>query len=224
MAYLTEAEHLRVSQAVAAAEMQTSGEIVTIVADRSDGYTDIALIWAISAAFFAIGVFGVFPHTLLNLWANATGHWNADHSAGDIVTVASGIGILTFILVLLVQNKDAIRFALIPGRIKTARAEARAVALFKVGAESKTAGRTGVLIYLSMQEHRAEIIADEAIDSRVPEEQWGEAMAALLAELRHGRCADGMIAAVNKVGAILAEHLPRADDDRNELPDRLIEL
>lgn len=224
MAYLTEAEHLRVSEAVGLAELHTSGEIVTIVADRSDGYTDIALIWSILAAFLAIGLFGVFPHTLLGLWASATGHWNAEHSAGDIVTVASGIGIGVFILALLVQTADRVRFALVPGRIKTARAEARAIALFKVGAESKTLGRTGVLIYLSMQEHRAEIVADEAIDSRVAEEVWGETMAALLEELRHGRCADGMIAAVGRVGAILSVHFPRADDDLNELPDRLIEL
>ena len=46
----------------------------------------------------------------------------------------------------------------------------------------------------------------------------------MLGEIRQGRCADGMIAAVEKVGAVLAEHFPRADDDRNELSDRLIEV
>jgi putative membrane protein len=72
--------------------------------------------------------------------------------------------------------------------------------------------------------HRAEIIADEAIAARVAPEVWGDAMHALLAEIRQGRVADGMIAAVEGVGAVLAEHLPRADDDANELPDRLIEV
>jgi len=35
---------------------------------------------------------------------------------------------------------------------------------------------------------------------------------------------DGIIAAVERVGAVLAEHFPRAEDDVNELPDRLIEV
>ena len=95
---------------------------------------------------------------------------------------------------------------------------------FKVGAERRTHGRTGILIYLSLAEHRAEIVADEAIASKVQAEVWGEAMAAMLAELHAGRVADGLIAAVEKVGAVLAQHFPRAEGDVNELPDRLIEV
>ena len=49
-------------------------------------------------------------------------------------------------------------------------------------------------------------------------------MAAMLAYIREGRLAEGMVAAVERVGAVLAEHFPRAEDDVNELPDRLIEL
>ena len=60
-----------------------------------------------------------------------------------------------------------------------------------------------------MREHRAEIVADEAIASKVAPEVWGEAMAAMLAHIREGRIADGMIAGVEKVGAVLAEHFPR---------------
>jgi putative membrane protein len=96
--------------------------------------------------------------------------------------------------------------------------------LFKVGAERRTTGRTGILIYLSLRERRAQIVADEAIASKVPAETWGEAMAALLVEVKQGRLADGMCAAVEKVGVVLAQHFPRAEDDVNELPDRLIEL
>jgi putative membrane protein len=75
-----------------------------------------------------------------------------------------------------------------------------------------------------MREHRAEILADQAIAEKVEAEVWGDAMAAMLVEIKQGRIADGMIAAVDEVGKVLAEHFPRAQDDRNELPDRLIEL
>jgi putative membrane protein len=81
-----------------------------------------------------------------------------------------------------------------------------------------------VLIYLSMREHRAEIVADEAIATKVDPEVWGEAMQAMLVHVREGRIAEGMCAAIDKVGAILAPHFPRNDTDINELPDRLIEV
>jgi len=42
--------------------------------------------------------------------------------------------------------------------------------------------------------------------------------------VREGRVADGMVAAVAEVGQVLAPHFPRADDDVDELPDRLIEV
>jgi putative membrane protein len=114
--------------------------------------------------------------------------------------------------------------ALVPGPVKTNRVEDRAIDLFKVGADRRTHGRTGVLIYLSLAEHRAEIVADEAITGKVEPEAWGAAMADMLAEIRQGRIADGLGAGVRDVGAILAQHFPRSDDDTNELPDRLIEL
>ena len=60
--------------------------------------------------------------------------------------------------------------------------------------------------------------------SKVSAEVWGEALAAMLVELKAGRLAEGMIATVEKVGVVLAEHFPRTEGDVNELPDRLIEV
>jgi putative membrane protein len=55
-------------------------------------------------------------------------------------------------------------------------------------------------------------------------ETWGEAMAALLAEVREGRVGDGICAAIAEVGTVLSEHFPRSVEDSNEIPDKLIEL
>jgi putative membrane protein len=222
--WISEADHQRVSSAVAAAEAHTAGELVTVVADRSDGYSDVALIWAVLVSFVSLALYALFPEFYLGLIESALGGWNHEWSIREVLLLACGGAILKFLAVWLLLHWAPLRFALIPGRIRTARALGRAVDLFKVGAERRTHGRTGILIYLSMREHRAEIVADEAITSIVPPETWGEAMTALLAEIREGRVADGMIAAVERVGRVLAEHFPRAEDDINELPDRLIEL
>jgi len=223
-AYLSTEDHQRVTAAVAAAESRTAGEIVTVVADRSDGYTDIAFAWSALASFTALALFALFPGVLLGALEPLFGGWNHEWTDRELLGIATALAILVFLGAYLLLLWQKLRFALIPAPIKTARALGRAIDLFKVGAERRTHGRTGILIYLSMQEHRAEIVADEAIVGKVVPETWGEAMAAMLAEIKQGRCADGMIAAVEQVGAVLAEHFPRAEDDTNELPDRLIEL
>lgn len=222
--YLSAEEHKKVSDAVAAAELHTSGEIVTVLADRSDGYSDIALAWAALVAFTAIMALALFPDFYLGLIDSLTGNWNAQWSAGALFAMAGGFGIMKFLGTWLIQMWPPLKFFVIPGPVKGRRVRARAVNLFKVGAERRTHGRTGVLIYLSMREHRAEIVADEAIAEKVSPETWGEAMAQMIGHVREGRVADGMVAAVNEVGIVLAQHFPRDEDDQNELPDRLIEL
>ncbi|NTZ42826.1 hypothetical protein G7A66_06935 [Altererythrobacter sp. SALINAS58] len=224
MALLSEADHRRVSDAVGEAERRSSGEIVTVLAERSDGYSDIALAWAALVAFTLLTLLAFVPHWPLDAYAGLHESWNAEWPDGEIFAMAAGIGILTFLIVWLVQLNDAVRFALVPGRVKTARVEDRAIALFRVGAERRTHGRTGIMIYLSMDEHRAEIVADRAIAEKVDDHVWGDAMAAMLVELKQGDIAAGMIAAIERVGAVLAEHFPREEDDVNELPDRLIEI
>ncbi|MGZ3171597.1 MAG: TPM domain-containing protein [Croceibacterium sp.] len=224
MKHLSEAEFELVSKAVTAAEANTSGEIVTVVTDRSDGYTDVALVWSVVIAFTAIAVLTWFPTFYLGLVDHLLGKWNAEWTPRGIFGLALFVGILKFAGMWLVQLWQPLKFFLIPGPIKSHRANARAVQIFKVGADRRTTGRTGILIYLSMRERRAEIVADEAITSKVAPEVWGEAMAAMLVELKRGRCGPGIAAAVERVGKVLAEHLPRQADDVNELPDRLIEL
>ena len=222
--YLSEADHARVSAAVAEAEAKTAGEIVTVVADRSDGYSDIALAWSAIVAFTALVVIAVFPDFYLGLIDAVLDNWQHEWTPREILALAAIVAMAKFLGMWLLQLWPPLKFWLVLPPIKTRRTFDRAVSLFKVGAERRTHGRTGILIYLSMREHRAQIVADEAIASKVPAETWGEAMAAMLEHISDGRCADGMIAAVEKVGAVLAEHFPRAEDDQNELPDRLIEL
>lgn len=222
--YLSEADHDRVSAAVSAAEAHTSGEIVTIVARRSDGYADIALAWAAVVAFTALTVLSIFPAFYLALADDLLGHWAHEWTPQQVFVLALGVATAKFIAMLLLQLWPPIKFLLIPSHIATLRARARATAYFRTGAQGRTTGKTGVLIYLSLDEHHAEILADQAIAAKVGPEVWGAAMAAMLVELKAGRLADGMIAAVEQVGVVLSAHFPRAEDDVNELPDRLIEV
>jgi putative membrane protein len=224
MGYLSEAEHDLVSNAVKSAELTTAGEIVPVVTDRSDGYSDVALAWAAIVAFTAIAFLAIFPDFYLGLVDRVTGGWNSEWSPRGLFSLALAVGVLKFAGMWLIQLWKPLKFLLVPGPIKSARVRDRAVDIFKAAAERRTHGRTGVLLYLSMDEQRAEIVADEAIAGKVDAEVWGAAMAAMLAEIRQDHVGAGLAAAIEQVGKVLSEHFPRAEDDENELPDRLIEL
>jgi putative membrane protein len=221
---MTEADRGRVGAAVAEAESRSAGEIVTILAEQSDDYADVALAWSAIAALLALIALCVAPDFYLGIYERLTGGWVHEWSPRAVFSVAALVVSLKFAGMWLLMLWRPLRLFLTPAPIRLRRVHARAITCFKVGAERRTHGRTGILIYLSRAEHRAEIVADEAIATRVSAEVWGEAMAAMLAELKQDHLADGLIAAVTRVGAVLAEHFPRAEDDQNELPDRLIEV
>lgn len=221
---VTETDHALVTAAVAEAEHSTSGEIVTIVTDLSDRYKDIGLAWASSAAFFALSLYAIFPDFFLGVVDRISGGWRHEYSISEYLALLVTAIALQWTAVWLIMKWVPLRLALTPKHIKVARVRARAISLFKVGIESKTVGRTGVLLYLSMKEHRAEIVADEAIAGKVAPEVWGDAMVALLDHVKAGRPGDGMADAVRQMGLVLAQHFPKGSENPNELPDRLIEL
>ncbi|MBC2668106.1 TPM domain-containing protein [Novosphingobium piscinae] len=221
---MTPADRARVAAAVTAAEANTSGEIVTILAAGSDDYRDVALAWAALAGLLALVAMALLPDVYLGLYDRITGAWAQDWAPGRLFGVAALVAALKFAGTWLLLLWRPLRLALTPGPVRQRRVHARALAAFRIGAERRTTGRTGILIYLSLAEHRAEIIADESIAEQVPADVWGQALSAMLVEIRAGRMADGLIAAVEQVGQVLAAHFPRAADDRNELPDRLIEV
>jgi putative membrane protein len=223
MRKLSAEDHARVSQAVAAAEAKSDGEIITVCADRSDSYHDVGLHYAVLVLFLVLAFFAAWPGQLEVWWTRLMG-WSAEPTMRQLLTLLLGFALLKFLAVLFILKWMPLRIALTPGSTKTRRVRRRAVMLFRTGGERRTIGRTGILVYLSMAEHRAEIIGDEAITAVTTPETWGEAMVALLTQVKAGRPADGIVAAVELIGGVLAEHFPKSHADTNEIPDKLIEL
>jgi len=221
---LTDADRQKVSAAITAAESKTSGEIVTVATPISDAYHDVALHWAVVVMIFALAVSAWRPDWLQFWYEQLLGGWYAEPTLSELLTFLMVAAVLKFTVVLLILKWMPLRLALTPSATKHRRVRRRAVAIFQAAAAGRTTGKTGVLIYLSVAERRAEIVADEAILKLTDDHTWGEAMHALIAEVREGRPGDGIVAAIERVGAVLAEHFPRSADDSNEIPDKLIEL
>jgi putative membrane protein len=221
---LSEADHDKVSAAIAAAESRTNGEIVAVATPISDPYHDVALHWAL-VPLFAVLAWAAWRPTALTWWYDfLLGGWQPEPTLGQLLTLLMVFAALKFTVALLLLKWMPLRLALTPAATKHRRVRRRAVAVFKAAAERRTVGRTGVLIYLSMAERRAEIVGDEAITKVTTPETWGDAMTALLVDVKQGQVGDGIVAAIERVGGVLAEHFPRSAEDINEIPDKLIEL
>lgn len=224
MMELSEADHDKVSAAIAAAESNSNGEIVAVATPISDSYHDVALHWAL-VPLFAVLAWAAWRPTALTWWYDLLfGGWHPDPTLSELLTLLMVFAALKFTVALLILKWMPLRLALTPGATKHRRVRRRAVTVFRAAAERRTAERTGILIYLSMAERRAEIVADEAILKVTDGHTWGEAMTALIAEVKAGRPGDGICAAIERVGVVLSEHFPRSAGDINEIPDKLIEL
>jgi putative membrane protein len=205
MAFLTDQDRARIASAIAAAERRTSGELVAVVADAADDYRYVALLWPALAAL-------LLPAILLTALP-----------ALDAWLLYLAQAALFVVLVLLAQLRR-VRLALVPAATKRRRASRLAREQFVAQGLHLTRERTGVLIFVAVAEHYVEIIADRGIAAVVPPGIWDEAVAGFVEQLRAGRVAEGFLATIALVGERLAGHFPRAPDDTDELPNRLIEI
>ncbi|WNO53928.1 TPM domain-containing protein [Stakelama saccharophila] len=220
---LSPEEHARVTAAVRTAEIDTDGEIVTIIARRSDSYRDTALQYGALAMLALVGLVAIWPGLAAAALVPFTGGWGTPDPREAFTALLFGQAIL-FLIARFGLAWTPLKIALTPRATRSRRVRRRAVALFRASAEKRTETRVGILLYLSLEERMAEIVADEAIHKRVASERWGDAMAALVEHVRAGDTAAGMAAAVEEMATILRAEFPKSDGNPNELPDRLIEL
>jgi putative membrane protein len=195
-------DQARIEAAVRAAEARTAGEIVVVIAPRAGSYRSVPLLYALIAALLA-------PWPLI---------WLSGLSAARIFLVQLAVAVVTLCL----AAWGADRLLLVPEAIKRARGREAAAREFARGRLTATRARTAVLIYVAVAERYAEVVADAGVAARVGEAAWREVIVALVERLRAGEPALGLLAAVERVGAILAEHVPASPGDRDELPNRLI--
>lgn len=224
MLALTDADRQKIAAAITAAEARTSGEIVAVATPISDSYHDVALHWAL-VPLFAVLAWAAWRPTALVWWYDFLfGGWQPDPTLSQLLTLLMFFAALKFTIALLILKWMPLRLALTPAATKHRRVRRRAVAIFQAAAAGRTAGKTGILVYLSMAERRAEIVADEAILKVTDGHTWGEAMTALIGAVREGRPGDGIVAAIERVGVVLSEDFPSSGHDINAIPDTLIEL
>ena len=201
---ISQADRQRVTDAIRAAEMQTSGEIFCVIAQRAGDYALVPVAWAAAGALLVPA-----PLIYLTLWP---------------ASVIYVLQLIAFIALAVGLSRPAIRFRIVPRRAKHDRAHMVAMQQFFAHGLHNTENRTGVLIFAAVAERYAEIVADAGIDAKVTPQVWDQAIAALIAAIKDGRPGDGFVAAIEQCGAVLAAHFPPGALNRDELPDKLVEI
>ena len=201
---ISEAEKARIAEAIGTAELKTAGEIFCVIAHSSSSYRLVPVAWA---ALIALAV--PLPLIYLTNWP-----------AGRIYLLQ----LLGFIVSGIILSLPALRFRIVPKRAMHDRAHVEAMRQFLAQGIHLTEHRTGVLIFVSVGEHHAEIVADSGINAKVTPEIWQDAINATIEGIKHGRPADGLIAAVERCGTVLAEHFPPGTINRDELSNKVVEM
>jgi putative membrane protein len=196
-----------VEDAIRAAEARTSGEIVPMIVRRSSTIGHVPVILACLLVAFFVIVDG--PG-----WQY---EWIGEHWAWYLVDT----------IALLLLSGQLARIPLLQRLLTTSADQAlqvdmRAQIEFYQSNLHATADATGVLLLVSLMEHRAVVLADEAIAARVPAETWDEVIGLTIDGIKKGHVGLGLVAAVERCGDILATEFPIGEDDANELHDTLI--
>ena len=196
----------RISAAIHAAEKNTSGEFVAVVARASDHYVLLPLLWS---AILSL----LFPGACM--LAGLSAPWIRLYH----------IQLLIFIvLTVLLLSLPGLHLRLIPARMKHARASRLAQAQFYAQGVQLTAHHSGVLFFVSLAERYVEIVADKGIHEKLGEAHWQRIIDTFVAQVRRGRVVDGFVDAISACGSAMAEHYPPDPDDTSGLSDGLIEI
>lgn len=201
-AFFTDQAKAKVKDAIVKAESSTSAEVVVTVKPQSASYRELDYV---IGAFFGLA-------TLCGLMFHPA---ELDENWFPVAVIAA------FALGAMVSATfSSLKRALVPkARFDAEVGKAAREAFVRMGIHA-TSGRTGMLIYVSAFERRAELVLDLGLNPNKLGEAWTEARARVEATAAHGDL-EGFARAVAEIGAALAPVLPRAADDVNELPDEV---
>ncbi len=214
----TPAEKEKINQAVVAAEKQTAGEIVPVVATASGRYDRAEDVGGLLVALAAFAVVWSRWQRIVPVegdWAHGQ-RWTLGLPWLLLILVAgfiAGVAItsrVSWLRRLLTPMKEM--------REEVERAAWQAFGSFRV---RRTAAGTGILIYVSLFERTVCVLGDELIAAKLDQKAWDGVRDTIIAGIRDGRTADAMCDAITRCGDLLAQHFPYRAGDVNELSDEL---
>lgn len=209
----TEAELDQIKRAVAGAEERTSGEIVPYIVDRSDRY-DVTL-WrgASIMALFSV-CFAGLTYQFYDGWGLA---WLYSGQGIAFLVISAGI-----VGALIGGYVPAVKRKLAGTELLARTVHHRAMRAFVEEEVFNTRDRTGILLFISMLEHRIEVLGDEGINRRVSADDWADVVGKIRDGIKQDKVAQGMIDAIDICGQLLERRgVEIQPDDSDELSNEV---
>lgn len=203
----------RVRAAIAAAEERTAGEIVPCIVPQSEDY-EVA-VWR--GAALAVGLVLVAALLVFQFYAG----WG-------LAWLYTGWGVA--LVVLAAGTAGALATAFLPplkrlfaGVSRRDRAvHRRALEVFIEEEVFDTRDRTGILLFVSLFEHRIEVVGDAGINAQVDPDEWADVVARIRKGIKDKQLTDGVVDAIGQCGRLLERRgVEIQPDDENELSDRV---
>jgi putative membrane protein len=213
MHLFTDDDLRKIHDAVQAAERRTRGEIVPMVVPSSARYSDARYLAGLAASLLTL--------TVLLTWELGWGQhiWHLQRPAWIVLSV-----VLAYALGYWAGSfPPCIRFFMSRERMAFKVRRRAELAFYEHGLH-KTREGTGILIMASLLERRVQVLADKAINERVPPDTWDNLVQELIQGIRDGRPTEAFCHAIERCGDLLAQHFPAGPGDNpDELADDLIQ-
>ena len=213
-----EEQRKQIEKAVSEAEGRTSCEIVPVVATASGRYDrpeDMVGLWL--AVLAAVSVWFVFPRTL-----NDSGNWDGQSWMVPVLIMVVGVVVAFIVGIVTGSRVGWLRRLFTPRQQMLDEVAARARETFFDKRIHHTSDATGLLIYVSLFEHRAVVLGDQNVMDKLGQDFLDRLCQQLTTGFQQGNFVETMCGVIANAGEELAGPLPRSSDDVNELEDSLI--
>lgn len=209
--FLSDTDKQKIMAAVQDAEKGTSGEIVPMIVSASYHYP---MANVIGAATFAFPISLVLTPLVGGwLWVGTQNMW----------LFLGFLGLMFVVFHEVVRRTYRLKHWFISQREIDEEVEEAAVTGFFREGLYRTRDETGVLIFISVFEHKVWILADRGINEKVREDQWDDMVNIIVAGIKQKRQTQSICEAIAKIGDLLKKHFPIKPDDTNELKNLIVD-
>ncbi len=200
----------RIEKAVKEAETQTAGEIIPYAVKTSDGYEE-----AMWRAGILLGGVTLLVFVLIH-------NFSASWEIFEVMEIVLGTIAATLLGVAAVNYVNAVKRFFAGKGLMERRVGQRAAEAFLAEEVFNTRDRTGILIFLSLMEHKVIVLGDSGINAKVQKSEWEEIVQMIVNGMRSGKPADGLIEAIQQCGVLLHKQgVGIRTDDKDELNNKL---
>lgn len=205
--YLSQSDLKEIEEAVKRAEKTTSGEIVPMIVKSSStvGHVPLLVFTILLLSFYLLGIYD-FTHE----------HYEKPWFLTFCWSIAS------LVLSVWLSRKPLVQRFFINSRDRESQTITRAMNEFYHAKMDETKESTGILLFMSLDDHKAVVLADKKISDVLGKDTWTDLVSILVQGAKKKKIKQGFIEAIDLCGSILKPHFPIKEGDKNELSNHLV--